>query len=49
VVEAVVAVVPVILGTFLGILASFLVVLDGSVLAFLSLCWPFAVVVVFEQ
>jgi predicted tellurium resistance membrane protein TerC len=33
----------------LGVLASFPVVLDGSVLAFLSLCWPFVVVVAFEQ
>jgi hypothetical protein len=42
-------VVRVVLGAFLGVLASFPVVLDGSVLAFLSLCWPFAVVVAFEQ
>ena len=48
-VEVVVVVVPVVLDAFLGILASFTVVLDGSVPAFLSLCWPFVVVVIFEQ
>ena len=45
----VVAVVHVVLDTFLGVLDTFPVVLDGSVLAFLSLCWPFVVVVTFEQ
>jgi hypothetical protein len=45
----VVAVVTAVLGAFLGILASSPVGPDGSVLAFLSLCWPFAVVVVFDQ
>jgi hypothetical protein len=49
VVEVVVVVVPAVLGAFLGVLASFPIVLDGSMLAFLSLCWPFAVVVAFEQ
>jgi hypothetical protein len=49
VVEVVVPIVPVILGAFLGVLASFPVVLDGSVLAFLLLCWPFAIVFAFEQ
>ena len=48
-VDVVIVVVPVVPDTFLGVLASFSVVLDGSVLAFLSLCWPFAIVVVFEQ
>jgi hypothetical protein len=36
VVEVVVVVVPVILGAFLGVLASFPIVLDRSMLAFLS-------------
>jgi hypothetical protein len=49
VVEVVVAVIPVILGAFLGVHASFPIVLDGFVLAFLSLCWPFVVVLTFEQ
>jgi hypothetical protein len=49
VVEVVVVVVPTVLRAFLGVLASFPVVPDGSVLAFRSLCWPFAVVVAFEQ
>jgi hypothetical protein len=31
------------------ILAAFPVVLDRSMLAFLSSCWPFVVVVAFEQ
>ena len=44
-----VVVVPAVLDAFLGILVAFPVVLDGSVLAFLSLCWPFVVVVAFEQ
>jgi hypothetical protein len=48
-VEVVVAVVPAILGASLGVLASFPVVLNRSVVAFLSLYWPFAVVVTFEQ
>ena len=48
-VEVVVATVPAVLSAFLGVLASFPIVLDGSMLAFLSLCWPFAVVVAFEQ
>jgi hypothetical protein len=41
VVEVVVAVVPAVLDRFLD-------ALDGSVLAFLSSCWPFSVVVAFE-
>jgi uncharacterized ion transporter superfamily protein YfcC len=45
----VVAVIPAILDTFLDILVAFLVILNGSVLAFLSSCWPFAVVVAFER
>jgi hypothetical protein len=45
----VVDVIPVVLGAFPGILASLPAVLDGSVPAFLSLCWPFVVVVAFEQ
>jgi hypothetical protein len=45
VVGVVVDVVPAVL----GVLASFPVVLDKSVLAFLSLCWPFVIVVAFEQ
>jgi hypothetical protein len=49
VVEVVVDVVPAVLGVFRGILAAFPVVLDGSVLAFLSSCWPFVVVIAFEQ
>jgi hypothetical protein len=44
VVEVVIVVVPAIPDAFLGILASFPVVLDGFVLAFLSSCWPFVVV-----
>jgi hypothetical protein len=48
VVEVVVPIVPIVLGAFLGILASFPVVLDGSV-AFLLLCCPFAIVFAFEQ
>jgi hypothetical protein len=38
VVEVVIVVVPAVLSAFLGILASFPVVLYGSMLAFLSLC-----------
>jgi Mg2+/citrate symporter len=52
VVEVVVAVVPAILGAFLDVLVAlvaFPVVLDRSMLAFSSLCWPFALVVAFEQ
>jgi F0F1-type ATP synthase assembly protein I len=49
VVEVVVVVVPAALDTFLDVLDAFLDVLDGSVLAFLSSCWPFVVVVAFEQ
>jgi hypothetical protein len=45
----VVAVVHVVLDTFLGVLDTFPVVLDGSVLAFLSLCWPFVIAITFEQ
>jgi hypothetical protein len=48
VVEVVVAVVPVVLDTFLNVLASFPVILDRSVLAFLSSCWSFVVVFAFE-
>jgi hypothetical protein len=48
-VEVVVAIVPAVLGASLDVLASFLVVPDGSVLAFLSSCWPFVVVITFEQ
>jgi hypothetical protein len=47
--EVVLAVVPVVPDTFLGILATFSIVIDGSVLAFPSLCWLFDVVVAFEQ
>jgi hypothetical protein len=47
VVQVVVAVVPAILVTFLDVLAAFPDVIDGSVLAFLSLCWPFVVVIAF--
>jgi F0F1-type ATP synthase assembly protein I len=49
VVEVVVVVVPAVIDAFLDVLATFLVVLDGSMLAFLSSCWPFIVVVIFEQ
>jgi hypothetical protein len=49
VVEVVVDVVLAILGTFLDVLAAFPIVLDGSVLAFLSSCWSFVVVIAFEQ
>jgi hypothetical protein len=49
VVEVVVVVVPAVINTFLDALATFLVVLDGSMLAFLSSCWRFIVVVIFEQ
>jgi hypothetical protein len=49
VVEVVVAVVPTVLGTFFGVLASFPVVLDESVHAFLSSCWPFVIIIAFEQ
>jgi hypothetical protein len=49
VVEVVVVVVPAVPGAFLGVPASFPIVLDGFVLAFLSLCCPFDVVVAFEQ
>jgi hypothetical protein len=45
VVEVAVVVVPAVLDAFLGVLASFLVVLDGSVLAFMSSCWTFVVTV----
>jgi hypothetical protein len=48
-VEVVVVVVPAALDTFLDVLDAFLVVLTESVLAFLSFCWPFVVVVAFEQ
>ena len=48
-VEVVVVVVPAVLNAVLGILAAFPVVLDRSMLAFLSSCWPFVVVVAFEQ
>ena len=47
--EVVVAIVHVVLGAFLDVLDTFLGVLDRSVLAFLSLCWPFVVVIAFEQ
>jgi hypothetical protein len=46
--EVVVAVIPVVLGAFLGFLAAFPVVLDIFVLAFLSSCWPFVVVIAFK-
>jgi hypothetical protein len=36
-------------GAFLGILVASPIVLDGSVLAFLSSCWPFVAVIAFEQ
>jgi hypothetical protein len=49
VVEVVVVVIPAILDAFLDVLGAFLGILDGSVLAFLSPCWPFVVVVAFEQ
>jgi hypothetical protein len=49
VVEVVVVVVPAVPDAFLGVTASFHVVPDRSVLAFLSSCWPFVVVVAFEQ
>jgi hypothetical protein len=49
VVEVVVVVVRAVLGAFLDVLALFPVILNGSVLAFISLCWPFVVVIVFEQ
>jgi hypothetical protein len=49
VVEVVVAVIPAVFGAFLSVLASFPVVPDGFVLAFLPLCWSFVVVVAFEQ
>ena len=49
VVEVVVVVVPTVLDAFLDVLDTFLDVLDGSLLAFLSSCWPFIVVVAFEQ
>jgi hypothetical protein len=49
VVEVVVVVIPAILDAFLDVLGAFLGTLDGSVLAFLSSCWPFVVVVAFEQ
>ena len=59
VLEVVVVVVPIVpivinafldvLDTFLDVLASFPVILDGSVHAFLSSCWPFVVVIAFEQ
>jgi hypothetical protein len=49
VVVAVVPVVPVALGAFLDVFIAFPVVPDRSMLAFLSLCWPFVVVVTFEQ
>ena len=32
-----------------GVLASFPVVLDESVHAFLSSCWPFVIIIAFEQ
>ena len=48
-VGVVVVVVPVILDVFLGILAAFSIVLDGSVLAFLSSRWSFVVIIAFEQ
>jgi hypothetical protein len=38
VVEVVVDVVPVVLGAFLGVLAAFPIIFDGSGLAFLSSC-----------
>jgi hypothetical protein len=47
--EVVVAIVHVVLGAFLDVLDTFLGVLDRSVLAFLSLCWPFIVIITFEQ
>jgi F0F1-type ATP synthase assembly protein I len=49
VVEVVVAVVLAVLDAFLGVPVAFLDVIDGSVLAFLSSCWLFVVVVAFEQ
>jgi hypothetical protein len=49
VVEVVVVVFPAALGAFLEVLATFIVILDRSVLAFLSTCWPFVVVVAFKQ
>jgi hypothetical protein len=49
VVEVVVVVVHAVLDAFLGVLAVFPIVLDGFVLAFLSSCWPFVVVIAFEQ
>jgi hypothetical protein len=45
-VEVVVAIVPTVLDAFLDV---FLDILDGSMLAFLSLCWQFIVLVTFEQ
>jgi hypothetical protein len=49
VVEVEVVVIPAVLDTFFGVLAAFPVVLDGSALAFLSLCWSFVGVIAFEQ
>jgi hypothetical protein len=48
VVEVAVDVVPAVLGAFLDVLVSFPIVPDGSMLSFLSFCWPFVVVVAFE-
>jgi hypothetical protein len=49
VVEVVVVVVPTVFDELPDVLDTFLDVLDGSMLAFLSSCWPFVVVVAFEQ
>jgi hypothetical protein len=48
VVEVVVVVVPIVINAFLDVLDTFLDVLDGFVLAFLSSCRPFVVVIAFE-
>ena len=48
-VEVVVVVVPTVFDELPDVLDTFLDVLDGSMLAFLSSCWPFVVVVAFEQ
>jgi hypothetical protein len=45
----VVVVAPTVLGAFPDVLDAFLSVLDRSMLAFLSLCWPFVVVITSEQ
>jgi uncharacterized membrane protein len=48
VVVVVVPIVPIVINAFLDVLDTFLDVLDGFVLAFLSSCRPFVVVIAFE-